>query len=593
MNEHTESSAGSSEFRNLRVLQICGGLIWMICLAICVLSQRFSWGQHYQGRPVWLFVGLMTVAFLVQLIAFRAAVRLRSRAGVARLIVFLGIAYRLVLLPSHPIQEVDIYRYMWDGAVVAHGDNPYRFSPQDVLQARDPFGDAALASVCGVRDSSAQLADTLSRVHYADLTTIYPPVSQAVFAAAACVLPADAPVPVRRTVTKLLIVVFDVLAMFALLLLLQYCRKPVGWLVCYAWSPLVLKEFANSGHLDSIAVAFSAGAVLLWVVAVDRRSLWWLTQAAVLLGLAVGAKLYPVVIVPVIVASVFRTFGAKGVLVSGGSFLLVSVLTVTPMFVRARGVETPKGPTVVSDVAGLAVDDSPPLPPDFDLVVGTAQLPDAGSRHDVGPLPDAGQPQAVQYQAEPDTGDGFSEFVSRWRMNDLVFLVLSENLVPNSRAWFSVLPNSVRDAVLQPVIRLADVSAAQAAFFAARGIVVAVHLLIVCWLTVVAFRATVRQLPALAFYCVAWFWLLLPTQNPWYWIWALPFVAFARQRSWILIAGASVIYYLRFWLQNDVGSRVILNSGYNGPEFFNFVVVWIEHLPVLLLLLVEWWRRRR
>ena len=42
---------------------------------------------------------------------------------------------RLLLLPSHPIQEIDLYRYIWDGEVSAAGVSPWEFSPAQVLAA--------------------------------------------------------------------------------------------------------------------------------------------------------------------------------------------------------------------------------------------------------------------------------------------------------------------------------------------------------------------------------------------------------------------------------------------------------------------------
>lgn len=46
----------------------------------------------------------------------------------------------------------------------------------------------------------------------------------------------------------------------------------------------------------------------------------------------------------------------------------------------------------------------------------------------------------------------------------------------------------------------------------------------------------------IAFLTIAWFWLLSPTQNPWYWTWALPLVAFARSRVWFFIYGCVLVY---------------------------------------------------
>jgi hypothetical protein len=102
------------------------------------------------------------------------------------------------------------------------------------------------------------------------------------------------------------------------------------------------------------------------------------------------------------------------------------------------------------------------------------------------------------------------------------------------------------------------------------------------------FRAVPAGFPCIfleaAFLTLAWFWLLSPTQNPWYWIWALPLLPFARGRAWFAVSGLVFIYYLRFWLLYHWPAQGILGTRYNGPLFFDFVMTWIEFGPWLLWL---------
>ena len=583
----------------------CG--ICVVSLLLTILSQWFSYDQSRFGKPHLVFFGLMSVGFVLNMVGLHAAVCLRRDAVVRNWLLLFGLVARLLLLPSHPIQEVDIYRYVWDGAVLAEGGNPFQFSPRDVLAAQSPMGDRELDGLCVLKSSSESLHRCLSRIHYPHLTTIYPPVSQVVFAAAAIVTPNSVSLPVRRTVMKVFIVLFDMLTLLGLIWLLQKLGKPPGWAVVYAWSPLVLKEFANSGHLDAIAIAFATWAVAFWVVAVQERSNGRLLAAAALLGLGVGAKLYPVVMVPVIVVSVWRTFGARWVFATGMVFLVVSATSLAPMLtstpkpleVKATSqVDMPEKvdvPTLLSNDSAsteqvehmtpplidelTSANSDPPLPDDFDVVVAN---------------------KAPVYEPTPkrkadaaETGDGLSAFMQRWRMNDFIFKVIHENLRRSSRAWFVIVPEAVRTRIVSSVMEVFSMEEPSATFAVARSLTVVVHLAIVAWLSVLAFRVSPRRLPGLAFLCIAWFWYLLPTQNPWYWIWAMPLLPFVRQRSWLLVAGLAVIYYLRFWLRDDFGDGPVLGTSYSGGQFFAYVVVWIEHLPVLLLLAWECWGRRR
>ena len=74
-----------------------------------------------------------------------------------------GIVMRAMLLFAPP-HSSDIYRYVWDGRVQAHGINPYRYIPADPALAR-------------LRD--ADIYSNINRREFAP--TIYPPAAQAVF----------------------------------------------------------------------------------------------------------------------------------------------------------------------------------------------------------------------------------------------------------------------------------------------------------------------------------------------------------------------------------------------------------------------------
>jgi hypothetical protein len=86
---------------------------------------------------------------------------------------------------------------------------------------------------------------------------------------------------------------------------------------------------------------------------------------------------------------------------------------------------------------------------------------------------------------------------------------------------------------------------------------------------------------------VAWFWLLLPTLNPWYWTWAVPFLPFSRSRAWLAVSGLAFTYYFRFWLVAHFPNGSILGTGYNGALFFDYIITWIEFGPWFVWLAFE------
>src|SRR4029077_9579631 len=102
------------------------------------------------------------------------------------------------------------YRYLWDGSVATQGVSPFRYSPHQVLAAESGSDlPNELARLVRLRDSVPEMKTILKKVHFGELPTIYPPVSQAAFAVCAWFTPANASLFVRMTIMKACFVGFD------------------------------------------------------------------------------------------------------------------------------------------------------------------------------------------------------------------------------------------------------------------------------------------------------------------------------------------------------------------------------------------------
>jgi len=86
---------------------------------------------------------------------------------------------------------------------------------------------------------------------------------------------------------------FELITIWAVAQLLTLLGRPRQLLLMYAWHPLVVWEFAGSGHVDAISICFIALALLAW----QRKSD---LGAGVALACATLVKLFPVVLVPAI-----------------------------------------------------------------------------------------------------------------------------------------------------------------------------------------------------------------------------------------------------------------------------------------------------
>jgi len=218
--------------------------------------------------------------------------------------------------------------------------------------------------------------------------------------------------------------------------------------------------------------------------------------------------------------------------------------------------------------------------------VATADLP---------PLP----PSEPSIDAQ-DPSHSLRTFLGQWEMNDFLFLLVVENLrstaaIPRQDvAWFSVVPERWRESLIGATTTYCGVAPDRAPFFLARAMTSGLFLVLAAMFAWCGMRCTsASRWLEFAFLTVAWFWLLLPTLNPWYWTWALPLVAFARNRAWLLVSGLVLLYYFRFWLVHHFPNAPVVGTAYSGPLFFDYIVVWLEFAPWLVYLAYRTLRPQR
>ncbi len=261
-----------------------GLLVVVFAAALTVASARFGYAYDVAEMPVVELVSGLVAAGLVFCFVLPPLIR-ASEAGDARTqhlltigICLAGVIARLLLFASEPMLEDDYQRYLWDGAVTAAGANPYAVSPQTARTLGADTVQGRLALEAG---------PLVARINHRELTTIYPPVAQASFALAHIIRPWS------LTAWRTLVFACD-LATFALILaLLRATGRSPLWSALYWWNPLVLKELINSAHMDAVVLPLALLGLLL---ATRRRQI----AAAAALMLAVGAKIWPVLLLPLI-----------------------------------------------------------------------------------------------------------------------------------------------------------------------------------------------------------------------------------------------------------------------------------------------------
>ncbi|MDB5318857.1 MAG: hypothetical protein JWN40_488 [Phycisphaerales bacterium] len=269
-----------------------GQLLWLWSLRGANLLTHEStliWGQ--------VIIGSATVALLALLKTTPAnALRLSPRTSAALVIAGTILLQASAVFLLAPVLSDDIFRYRIDGRMWLAQSSPYATSPEHFLATHphDP-------------------ADEL--VPYRDWRTVYPPVSQAVFAAARWLddaltnspphatttmstdhrpwrIRATDPAVVRQTLTfRALFALFAIGSTILLIRILIGAGDSAWWAAVLAWNPLLTLETGGMGHQDAIGLFL----LLLMIYAARTRHY---RAAAVALALACGVKPVAALLLP-------------------------------------------------------------------------------------------------------------------------------------------------------------------------------------------------------------------------------------------------------------------------------------------------------
>ena len=301
---------------NNRWALIFSGLILLgIHIKISFLSHSFIFGSGHAERPIIEFLCWVSLAFLVYWLVLEQLRRNQPKHKVDRFplawIVMIGISIRLIYSSSQLIQETDPYRYIWDGQMIAAQHNPYSYSPQEAFEL-------GLLSSNPLKPDAVQAVH--ERINHPGVKTIYPPGAQFLFALSQMMSPWS------LAGWRGMVVVAEICILILMILILKRLRLPLEWVALYAWSPLVIKEFSNSLHLDVFAVMF----MCLMIYAFLRKHY---RLALLSFAMATSIKWFAVILLPFLLIA-FRQSLSKS-LVSAAIFTGLIAASFVP-FIDAK-----------------------------------------------------------------------------------------------------------------------------------------------------------------------------------------------------------------------------------------------------------------
>lgn len=215
-----------------------------------------------------------------------------------------GVIFRLAIVFCLPNLSDDFYRFVWDGRMMHLGINPFSELPSDFM-AR-----------IGV-EAAQGWQDLYPHLNSQNYHSVYPPVLQGVFWLATAVAGGDLWGSI--VVMKLLVVLAEIGSLFFMHKLVarwwgKQSNLPQKAVLLYALNPMVISELTGNLHFEAFMVFFFLGAIFLLA---SKRML----PAAVMLALAIGSKLLPVLVFPFLI----RRLGWLRVVVFGLATGILSV----------------------------------------------------------------------------------------------------------------------------------------------------------------------------------------------------------------------------------------------------------------------------
>jgi len=217
-----------------------------------------------------------------------------------RHLLWLGVALRLLLLLSIPQMSDDVFRFLWDGRLTVAGYHPFLHIPRYFIDSH--------TEIPGITP------DLFLRLNSPDYFTVYPPVCQAVFAAAGFVSPVE--VLPAVVVIKLFMLIFEGYTVWLLWKNRGKFGLPENAAVMYALNPLVILEFSGNLHFEGAMICF----LLAGFIALQKDKI---VPGAICWALATATKLLPLMLLPAVWKWLGLQKGARFVLFFG---LITAVL---------------------------------------------------------------------------------------------------------------------------------------------------------------------------------------------------------------------------------------------------------------------------
>jgi len=244
-------------------------------MAICALlygSFAYQLVRHDFIKLLTLYFGLFGLTYIL----------LKQTFTQWKLLLIVGILYRLIFLWAIPNLSQDFYRFIWDGQVLLNGGNPFEFTPLAYSGNPASYG----IEIQHVNELLAGMGE-LNASHHSN----YPPLKQLFFALS--VLLGGKSIMGSMIALRLLLILADMGIFWIGRKLLLAFDQPPQRIFWYFLNPFVIIELTGNLHFEGVMIfCLMASLYLLY-----RGSWFW---SAILMGASISIKLIPLLLLPLL-----------------------------------------------------------------------------------------------------------------------------------------------------------------------------------------------------------------------------------------------------------------------------------------------------
>ena len=238
-------------------------LFFSFSVALVLFAGAVHWTQwaiNFKAASMLTSYAVLFIGFIGAWLSFPDRLSSGQKIGLILLISLLA----RILMIGMPVSD-DIYRYLWEGKIIAAGESPYQHPADHPHYAtlRDPYW---------------------AQMNHKDKLTAYPPLAELMFAGISSI--AYAP-----WAFKFLFILADLCVIWILIGILTLRGADTRASLLYALNPLALFAIAGEAHFDVLLIL----AMMMSFLCVEKKSFIW---AWIWLGIAIQIKIIALVLIP-------------------------------------------------------------------------------------------------------------------------------------------------------------------------------------------------------------------------------------------------------------------------------------------------------